>query len=135
MAGRSAPSISLILEPFRMCKQVKGKRKIAVYGHNLMIEVIGASLRENPEFEVQKIEGPFPGIIEALGEHPPEVILFDLTALQLQFAIPLLRTQPSIMLIGVDLRNNKMLVLSCRQSPFFTAEDLLRAIGEKILQK
>jgi len=111
-----------------MDKQVKGTRKVGIYGSRLVISAIGASLREKPEFEVQEIEGLLPDMINKADAAHPDVILFDLTATQPHFAIPLIRTHPTIMVIGVDLANNEMIVLSGKQSRLLTMEDLVQAI-------
>ena len=113
---------------------MKGTRKIGIYGSQLVISAIGASLREKPGFEVQIIEGSDPDIIGKLEADPPDVILFDLAAAQSRFAIPLIQTHPAIMMIGVDLANNKMLVLHGRESRLLTAEDLVRAIQAGALE-
>ena len=95
---------------------------------------IGASLQEKPEFEVQKIDGFLPDIIGKLDAAPPDVILFDLAAAQPHFAIPLMHTHPTILVIGVNLANSKMLVLSGRESCLITAEDLVQAIQAAALK-
>ncbi len=106
-----------------------GKRRtVALYGSNLVISTIGASLQEKPEIQVQQILGALPDIIDQLGAPPPDVILFDLAAAQPHFAVPLLRNHPSIMLIGVDLESNKMLALFGEQSRLLTADDLMQVI-------
>ena len=111
-----------------MDKQVKGTQKIGIYGSQLLMSAIGASLQEEPGFEVQRIEVSDRNIIGKLDAAPPDVILFDLAATQPHFAIPLIRTHPTIMIIGVDLANNKMLVLCGKESRLLTAEDLVQAI-------
>jgi hypothetical protein len=107
---------------------VKNKRTVALYGSNLVMSIIGASLREKPEFQVEQIQGSLPDIIDKLEAPPPDVILFDLAVAQPHFAIPLLRNHPTIMLIGVDLKSNKMLVLFGEQSRLLTADDLVQVI-------
>jgi len=107
---------------------VKNKRTVALYGSNLVMSTIGASLQEKPEFQVQQIQGLLPDIIDKLEAPPPDVILFDLAAAEPHFAIPLLRNHPTIMLIGVDVRSNKMLVLFGEQSRLLTADDLVQVI-------
>jgi hypothetical protein len=107
---------------------VKNKRTVALYGNNLVMSTIGASLQEKPEIQVQQIQGLLPDIIDKLEAPPPDVILFDLAAAQPHFAIPLLRNHPTIMLIGVDVKSNKMLVLFGEQSRLLTANDLVQVI-------
>jgi len=103
-------------------------RTVVLYGGNLVMATIGASLQEKPEFQVQQIEGLLPDIIDKLDAAPPDAILFDLAKAQPHFLIPLLRNHPKIMLIGVDLESNKMLVLSGEQSRLLTADDLVQVI-------
>ncbi len=101
---------------------------VAIYGSNLVMSTIGASLQQKPEFQVQKIEGLLPEILEKLEAAPPDVILFDLAVAQPDFAIPLLRKHPTILLIGVDLVSNNMLVVSGEQSRLVTTGDLAQMI-------
>ncbi len=107
---------------------MKNKRTVALYGSNLVMSTIGASLLERPEFDVQQIQGLLPDFIDKLAAPPPDVILFDLAAAQPHFAVPLLRSHPTIMLIGVDVKSNKMLVLLGEQSRLLTADDLVKVI-------
>ncbi len=104
------------------------KRTVALYGSNLVMSIIGATLQEKPEFQVQQIQGSLPNIIDKLEVPPPDVVLFDLATAQPHFAIPLLRNHPTIMLIGIDLESNKMLVLFGEQSRLLTADDLVQVI-------
>ena len=104
------------------------KRTVALYGSNLVMSIIGASLQEKPEFQVQQIHGLLPDIIDKLKAPPPDAILFDLAEGQPHFAISLLRDHPTIMLIGVDVRSNTMLVLFGEQSRLLTADDLVQVI-------
>ena len=106
------------------------KRTVALVGGNLVISAIAACLQEKPElFEVQRITGPFSDLIDRIEAAPPDVILFDLGAGNPPFAIPLLRNHPKITLIGVDLMDHKMLMLSGEQSRLLTEHDLMRVIG------
>lgn len=101
---------------------------VVLYGSNLVMSTIGASLQQKPEFQVQEIKGSIPAMLDKLKAAPPDVILFDLVEPQPQFAIPLLRNHPRIMLIGVDLSSHKMLVLSGEQSRLLTVDDLVQVI-------
>ncbi len=103
-------------------------RTVLLYGSNLLMSIIDASLQKNPEFQVQKIDGLVPDILNKLNAAPPDVILFDLAATHPHFAISLLRNHPTIILIGLDLVINKMLVLSGAHSRFLKADDLVQVI-------
>ena len=105
------------------------KRTVALVGGNLVISTIAACLQEKQEFEVQRIAGPVSDLIDRMEGAPPDVILFDLAGGSPPFAIPLLRNYPKIVLIGVDLMDHKMLMLSGEQSRLLTEHDLMRVIA------
>lgn len=105
-----------------------GIRRVALCGNNLVMSTIGLSLQKDPRFQVQTFEGLLPGDREIPHASLPEVVLFDLATAPADFAISVLRMHPMIMLIGVDLMNNKMLVLSGEQSRLLTADDLVTVI-------
>jgi len=102
---------------------------VALYGDNLVMSTIGASLQQQPGINIQRIEGLSSEVVTKLEAAPPDVILFDLTGAQPQFTIPLLQHHPMITLIGIDLAGNKMLVVSSEQSSLLTADDLLKIIS------
>lgn len=103
-------------------------RTVVLYGGNLVMSSIGASLKEKPEFQVKEVKTLLPDLLDKLEVAPPDVILFDLAQGQPYFAISLLRNHPRILLIGIDLMGNKMLVLSGKQSRLLTAEDLVQVM-------
>ncbi len=103
-------------------------RRVALYGHNVVMSAIGASLKRKPEFQVLEIGGSLSELIEALDALPPDAILFDLAGAEPSFAVPLLRKHPTMLLIGVDLASHKMLVLSGEHSRLLTEDDLIQVI-------
>lgn len=108
---------------------MKSARRVIVCGNHLVMSTICATLQEKPGFHVQQIEAFQPDIINKLDVAPPDVILFDLSADQPHFVIPLLRKHPTIMLIGVDLMSSEMLLLSGAQSRLLTADDLMQVMS------
>jgi hypothetical protein len=105
------------------------KWTVALYGGNLAMAAIAASLQGKPEFQVEKVESLPPGNIDKLNAAPPDAILFDFAEGHPNFTIPLLRNHPRILLIGVDLKISKMTVLSCEQSRLLTADDLAKVLA------
>jgi hypothetical protein len=108
-------------------------RTVAVYGKHLLMSTIGASLQGKLQFQLQQFEGLLPDISELPNTACPDVILFDLDRAPADFAMSVLRKHPMTVLIGVDLMNNKMLVLSGEQSRLMTADDLLQVIEGGVL--
>jgi hypothetical protein len=115
-----------------MDKQGRGTKRVGIYGSRLAISAIGASLQGKPEFEVQQIDGLLTELVDKLDAVPPDVILFDLAGTQPHFAIPLLHTHPTILVIGIDLANEKMLVLSGKEFRLLTVEDLVEVMGNQV---
>jgi DNA-binding NarL/FixJ family response regulator len=111
------------------------KRIVALYGTNLIMSTLGASLQQKPEFRVVRIEGSLEDYLEKMGEATPEAILFDLATAQAHFAVWLMHHYPEIMLVGVDLMSNKMMVLSVDASRLLTIEDLIQAIAKRPFSK
>ncbi len=103
-------------------------RRVVLYGSDLVVSTIGASLRNRPEFQVQEIERLLPDTLGKLHASPPGVILFDMASAWPEFAITLLRRHPKIMLIGVDIAGSRMLVLSGEPSQLLTIDDLVQMI-------
>jgi hypothetical protein len=106
------------------------KRSVGLYGSNLVMSAIATSLRERPQFQVHQFMQslPEPGNTEA--DYVPDVVLFDVATAPADL-VSLLRRHPKLTLIGVDVANSKMLMLSGVQSRLLTAEDLIRAIEGK----
>lgn len=110
---------------------MKTKTLVALYGHDLVISTIGACLEQKPEFRVIRIEGALPDDLTRMDAPRPDVILFDLTSTQAHFGVSLMHRYPEIMLVGVDLTNHTMLVLSGASSRLSTIEDLVKTIGRQ----
>ncbi len=109
-------------------------RTVAIYGGNLVMSAIGASLEGLPGFHVQYFAEVPSDTTALLNAAWPSVILFDLATAPADFAISLLRKAPTIMLIGVDLANNTLLVLSGERSRLLTAQDLVQVIEGSVPQ-
>lgn len=111
-------------------------RKVVLYGGNLVMSTIGASLKGRPGFQVKEVRGSPPYQLEEAEATPPDIILFDLAQGQPHFTFSLLRNHPRVTLIGIDLMSNTMLVLSGKQSRLLTPEDLVEVMnGEDLPER
>lgn len=109
-----------------------GTRKILIYGNQLLLSAIGAILQAQPGFEVRTIEDSRLVITDKPDHIPPDVIVFDLAATRPRFASPMINAHPTILMIGVDLANNRMLVLSGKEFVLLTEENMVRAIRQAL---
>ena len=106
---------------------MKKRRTVALHGSNLLMSAIVKSLQEIDRFEIIQIDGVFPGRVKTPGP-PPDVIVYDLATVPEDFAVSALRVHPARLLIGVDMENGKMVVLSGEESRLLTVDDLVQAI-------
>jgi hypothetical protein len=106
-------------------------QRVVLYGSNLVVSTVGANLRGRVGFQVLQIDPLLPDALQKLNAAHPDVVLFDLAGTLPDFTITVLRKHPGLLLIGVDLRSNKMLVMSGQESHLLTADDLVHVIGAR----
>jgi hypothetical protein len=78
-----------------------------------------------------QIDPLLPDALHRLNTIDPEVVLFDLTLVQSDFFTTALRRNPRLLLIGIDLKNDKMLILSAEESRLLTKDDLVGMIARR----
>ena len=100
-------------------------RRVVLYGSDLVVSAVGANLQGREGFQILQIDPLLPNALQRLEAARPDVVLFDLAGAQLDFTITMLRKIPDLLLIGVDLRTDKMLVMSGEESKLLTADDLV----------
>ncbi len=111
-------------------------RRVELYGSDLVVSTVGANLRGRAGFQILQIDPLLPDAPQRLNAAHPDVVLFDLAGIQPDFTIAVLRRHPGLLLIGVDLKTDKMLVMSGEESQLLTTEDLVRTIetGKSLLR-
>jgi hypothetical protein len=107
-------------------------RTVILYGNSLAVSSVGASLRECEGLHVLRLGTGMPDSVSELTRLQPDVVIFDLTATQPNFPVALLRTKPGLVLVGVDLRTAKVLVLSGQTCHVLTTDDLLQVIDSHV---
>ncbi len=100
-------------------------KKVVLYGSDLVVSTVGENLRGRPGFQILQIDPLLPDAQQRLDAVRPDVVLFDLAGAQPDFTITVLRKNPGLLLIGVDLRTDKMLVMSGEESRLVTTDDLV----------
>ncbi len=104
---------------------------MVLYGNSLVMSTIGASLRAHSGLELVRLEPGAPDAAQRLLALHPDVVLFDLATAEPDFAVTLLKQHSKLLLIGVDLANARMLVLSGHESNVLTVDDLLHVIADQ----
>ena len=101
-------------------------RKVVLYGNDLVVSTVGANLQGWVGFQISQIDPLLPDALERLDAASADVVLFDLAGAQPDFTVAVLRKHPGLLLIGVDLKTDKMLVMSGEESRLLTTEDLVQ---------
>ena len=101
-------------------------RRVVLYGSDLVVSTVGANLRGQVGFQILQIDPLLPDALQRLDAARPDVVLFDLTNNQPDFAVAVLRKHPGLLLIGIDLKIDKMLVMSGEESRLLTTDDLVQ---------
>ena len=78
-------------------------RKVVLYGSDLAVSAVGASLRVRAGFQILQIDPLLPDALQRLDAARPDVVLFALAGTESDLTIGLLRKHPGLLLIGVDL--------------------------------
>jgi CheY-like chemotaxis protein len=108
------------------------RRKLVLVGDSLLLDVVEVSLGANPDLSVTRVRAAVPDAEERIRSLSPDLVIFDLTAPQLAFVIPLLREQPGVPLIGLDINTSQVVALSGQPYVTLTANDLVDIIQQHV---
>lgn len=103
------------------------QRRTIVYGDSLILEGVRAKLAGNPSLEVILLDHPLASPLEELRRLNPDVLIFDLGAVQADFPLAMLQ-RPDLLLIGINPETHQALVWSGRETAAVVAADLLEIV-------
>ena len=106
---------------------MKTARRILLYGNSVILGTIGISLSRYSQFEVTKI-APSLQEKQKVGAAKADILLFDLEAPHTEKFFSLLKTNPTLHLIGVNPGINLVKVWSGRQLQELSMQGLLDLI-------
>jgi DNA-binding NarL/FixJ family response regulator len=107
-------------------------RVLALCGESVLIEGIEASLQDNEGIEIVRLDTSQPGAVQVLSGLSPDILIFDLTPIQLSCVFTFLRTYTDIVLIGLDIDCNLVLFLSAEWRMLPTVADLMQVIEARL---
>jgi len=103
-------------------------RTVVLCGDNLVMSTLAATLRKKPQFDLQQMDASRLDVPDGLEAIVPDAIMFDLATAASDFAVGCLQRHPDTLLIGIDLKANRMLVLSGKHSRLLTVDDLTKVL-------
>jgi len=103
---------------------------LVLYGNSVFLAGIKTELERDRDLglELLSVEAGYADVTHLLRERKPCAVLFDLGMDQPSFVIPMLREQPSLLLIGVDPSSDELLVLSNWPAQALNLADLIELI-------
>ena len=111
---------------------------IVLVGNTLLIDSVEASLTKMRELDVMRVQTDLSNINKYLTSLAPDLIIFDWDCLQSRFALPFLRQQPGIPLVGLDSNTSQTIILTSQHYPIASADELGQVIqlqtGHKFCQ-
>jgi len=107
---------------------MENRRIVVLVGDSLLMDTVEASLGENQEFGVMRIYTTVTNIADRLKSLYPDAIIFDWDTPHSEFVLSLLKNQPGIPLLGLDVTCSKATALFSEQHLTLTINDLARVV-------
>jgi hypothetical protein len=103
-------------------------QRVIVYGSNVALAGIQASLGKDPGMEV--IGHTIAHNQQDLCRLQPDAVIFELEAVPPEFPYTLSKELPGLLLVGIDLETNRVLLWSGEQAIGLTSQDLAQIIHQ-----
>jgi hypothetical protein len=100
------------------------QRIVALYGSSLLMDIVEASLEQNPGLGVVRVDGSSGSVVERLKALGPSMIVVDSSEPDAQFVLSFFKDRAGVPLLCLDSDCNKAMVLSCQHYSSLTTTDL-----------
>jgi len=106
------------------------RKRVLLCGNSLLISGLHASLKLAPRVDSRQVE-PLPDLIrERIESWRPQVVILETRQLSEGISLGLLLDFPSLKLIGLDIKDSRLLALSGSIAEIPTTEVLLKMIAQ-----
>ncbi len=108
---------------------MNGEKLIVLCGNSLLMDTVEANLdEEQVNVGIMRIDITDFSLDQHLVSLAPDMIIFDWDLPDLHFILPFMRNRPDIPIIGVEIKHNRVAVLTCHQHNALSATDLSHII-------
>lgn len=108
---------------------------VVLLGESLLMDGVAASLAGKEMLGTVRMNSHVKDIREHLETLQPDLVIFELDEPESPFLFSLLREQPGILLIGLDLACSRAIVLNSRQQMTRTMSELCLMVQAEAVQK
>ncbi len=101
---------------------------VLIYGNSLFVAGVAAELGTMPDLLIERINPAGLRTFAQLRSTCPTVLILDLATTHADLVLTCLMECPTLVLIGLDLQDSRVVVLSSQFFPVTTVQDLTRLI-------
>ncbi len=112
---------------------MKQKQLVVLFGDSLFMDAIEAGLGVNREFGLVRIYARLSAAGKQLQSFQPDIVIFDVLNLDDHTALTLLKEQPGILFLGLDIDSNQIVALRSQYCTVRSLADLTGIIRQQNL--
>ena len=108
---------------------------VILYGTSLLLTGLETCLQDSPGLRVVRLDGSLPDTAQRLQALKPDAIIFDRndqSMRDLSAVVQLLQGNSNALVVGLDVNNDDLIVLSNHQHAAGHPDDLLAAIRSRL---
>ncbi len=114
---------------------MENSRLVVLFGDSLLVDGVEASLRASQSLSVMRILDAVTDLRKCLQSLQPDMVIFDWDTPQAQLIVSVLRDQPGVTLLGLDVHSRKVVLVSSHQYTPLSARELVQVIQAQPLRK
>jgi len=104
------------------------QRVVALLGDSLLIDTVEASLQDNQELGIVRIQATHNDVLNRIKAVCPDLVILDTQDPQAQFILSFFREESSVPLLCLDVSCSKVIALTCKHFTAMSASDLAQII-------
>jgi hypothetical protein len=101
---------------------------VLIYGNSLFVAGVAGELRDVPGLTIERIDSAGLQTHAQLHSTCPSILIVDLATTPADLILHCLIDCPTLVLVGLDLRNNRVMVLNRQFFPVTTLHELTQVI-------
>ncbi|MCP4543965.1 MAG: hypothetical protein GY832_43175 [Chloroflexi bacterium] len=114
---------------------MENSRLVVLFGDSLLMDGVEASLRASQSLSVMRILDAVTDLRKCLQSLQPDMVIFDWDTPQAQLIVSVLRDQPGVTLLGLDVHSRKVIIVSSHQYTPLSVGELVQVIQSQSFQR
>ena len=114
---------------------MEDSRLVVLFGGSLLMDGVAASLCADQSLGMMQIIDTVPNLRECLQSLQPDIVIFDWDTPEAENIVSVLRDQPGVTLLGLDVHNRKVIIVSSHQYAPLSVDELVQVIQSQPYQQ